>query len=418
MSQIVQSGNYTLELDTGFDVGSFRLDDTTKGVLDNTTYTLGPSTQYADITDFTTQIIYRRGRRKPDDQPSAGTLTFVMRDETGILGPYDTSSPYYDPANNEPGLAPMRAMRLKRGTEYLFVGTVISYQYDFAKAGPNIIIVQCVDDLYKIAQTNLQELNVTSETSGQRLTTILALPEVDYTGTTNIDPGTVDLGHDSAYTIPAGTNTLGYLQQINQAEQGRLFISRDGTLVFQPRIGTTLSAPIVDFTDDGTGYNYDNISIEFDAENVVNYAYIRALDGDEAVDEDLASQAKYFIQAKQITNSLLHEQTQIDDLAAYLLEPEPAPRFTDVGVYFRQLTNPQRATITTIDIGDTIRIEKQIPGLGSANAEELAVEGIEARITFDQGHYVTFYTSPTTIVYELILDDPTYGILDAQNVLG
>lgn len=417
MSQIVQSGNYTLELDTGFDVGSFRLDDPIKGVLDNTDYPLGPTTQYADITDFTTQIIYRRGRRKPDDQPSAGTLTFVMRDETGILGPYDTSSPYYDPANNEPGLAPMRAMRLKRDTEYLFVGTVISYQYDFAKAGPNTVIVQCVDDLYKIAQTNLQELNVTAETSGQRINTILALPEVDYTGTTNIDPGTVNLGHDAAYTIPAGTNTLGYLQQINQAEQGRLFIDRAGSLVFQPRIGTTLSAPVVNFTDDGTGYDYDNLNVEFDAENVVNYAYIRALDGDEAVDEDLASQAKYFIQAKQITNSLLHDQTEIDDLATYLLEPEPAPRFTDVGVYFRQLTNPQRDAITTIDIGDTISIEKDIPGLGSQIAQELAVEGIEARITFDQGHYVTFYTSPTTIVYELILDS-TYGILDAQNVLG
>lgn len=418
MSQIVQSGNYTLELDTGFDVGSFRLDDTTKGVLNNTEYLLGPTTQFADITDFTTQIIYRRGRRKPDDQPSAGTLTFVMRDETGILGPYDTTSPYYDPANNEPGLAPMRAMRLKRGTESLFVGTVISYQYDFAKAGPNTVIVQCIDDLYKIAQTNLQQLNVTPETSGQRINTILALPEVDYTGTTNIDPGTVNLGHDAAYTIPAGTNTLGYLQQINQAEQGRLFIDRTGSLVFQPRIGTTLSAPVVSFKDDGTAYDYDTLNIEFDAENVVNYAYIRALDGDEAVDEDLASQAKYFIQAKQITNSLLHDQSEIDALAAYLLEPEPAPRFTDVGVYYRQLTNPQRDAVTTIDIGDTISIEKDIPGLNSQIAQELAVEGIEARITFNDGHYVTFYTSPTTIVYELILDDPTYAVIDAANVLG
>ena len=166
------------------------------------------------------------------------------------------------------------------------------------------MLFRSVDDLYKIAQTNLQQLNVSPETSGQRINTILALPEVDYTGTTNIDPGTVNLGHDAAYTIPAGTNTLGYLQQINQAEQGRLFIDRTGSLVFQPRIGTTLSAPVVSFTDDGTAYDYDTLNIEFDAENVVNYAYIRALDGDDAVDQDLASQAKYFIQAKQINNSL------------------------------------------------------------------------------------------------------------------
>jgi hypothetical protein len=418
MTAVVQSGDYTLELDTGFDVGSFRLDETIKGVLDNTTYALGPTTQYADITEFVTQITYRRGRRKTDDQFSAGTLTFVMRDETGILGPYDSTSPYYDPANNQPGLAPMRAMRLKRETENLFVGTVISYEYIFAKAGPNTVIVNCADGFYQLAQTSLQELNVVAETSGQRINTILALPEVDYSGTTNIDPGTVNLGHDSVYTIPAGTNTLGYLGQINQAEQGRLFVDRAGQLVFQPRIGNTLSAPVVDFTDDGTGYDYDNISVEFDADNVVNYAYVRALDNKEAVDEDLNSQAKYFIQNKQITNSLLHLQGEIDDLAAYLLEPEPAPRYTDVGTWFRQLTDAQRDIIATIDIGDTITIEKDIPGLGSPIASELAVEGIEARISFDQGHYVTYFTSPTTIVYELILDDAIYGVLDAVNVLG
>jgi hypothetical protein len=29
-----------------------------------------------------------------------------------------------------------------------------------------------------------------------------------------------------------------------------------------------------------------------------------------------------------------------------------------------------------------------------------------------------FFTSPTVIVYELILDDAVFGILDAENVLG
>jgi hypothetical protein len=56
--------------------------------------------------------------------------------------------------------------------------------------------------------------------------------------------------------------------------------------------------------------------------------------------------------------------------------------------------------------------------LGSSIGEELSVEGIEATIDFRNGHRVTFFTSPTTIVYQLILDDAIYGVLDAQNVLG
>lgn len=417
-ASVVQSGSYLLELDTGFQVDGFVLDDSVKGVLNNTEYVLDGTTQFADITEFTTLVAYSRGRRKTDYQFGAGTLTFTMRDETGILGPYDTSSPYYDPANSQPGLAPMRQIRLSRDSEYLFVGYVTSYEYDFAMAGPNTVSVNCSDDFYLLAQTQLDDYNVSPETSGQRITSVLALPEVAYGGTTAIDPGTVNLGHSSAYDVPAGTNTLAYLNQINQAEQGRLFMSRAGTLTFQPRIGNTLSAPVISFNDSGTGAKYQDLAVEFDADNVVNRAYVRALNGDDAIDDDAGSIAKYFTQSTSITNSLLHTPGDVAALAAYLLEPEPKPRYTSVTTWFGSLTTLQREAVATVDIGDTISIEKTIPGLGTQLGEELAIEGIQGIIDFNRGHTVTFYTSPTTIVYELILDDAVFGQLDSTNVLG
>ena len=415
---VVQSGNYLLELDTGFDVGSFRLDDSVKGVLDNTTYLLGPTTQFADITEYVTSVSYKRGREKIDDQFGAGTMTFVMTDETGILGPYDSSSPFYDPDNNEPGLAPLRRVRLSRDGTYLFQGIVTGYTYEFALAGPNTVNVECADDFYKLAQTFMDQYNVSSETSGQRITSVLALPEVDYDGTTSIDTGTVNLGHDNSYTVAQGTNTLNYLQEINNAEQGRLFIAADGVLTFQPRIGTTLSAPVISFKDDGTGAPYDALDVEFDADSVINRVYVEALDGKNATDSDAASIAKYFTQTTSITNSLLHIQGEVDALAAYLLEPDPAPRYTAVSTSFSRLTNAQRTSAAAIDIGDTISIEKEIPGLNSQIGEELAVEGILGEIDVATGHRITFFTSPTTIVYQLILDDATYGVIDSTNVLG
>jgi hypothetical protein len=404
-------------LDTGFDSASFRLDSSSRGILD--TNLLGPSANdFADITEFTTLVAYNRGRRKTDYQFGAGTLTFVMRDETGILGPYDTSSPYYDPGNSQPGLAPMRQIRLSRDSEYLFVGYVTSYEYEFALAGPNTVSVNCSDDFYLLAQTQLDEYNVTAQTSGQRITSVLALPEVSYGGTTAIDLGTVDLGHASAYTVPAGTNTLAYLNQINQAEQGRLFMSRSGTLTFQPRIGNTLSAPVISFRDDGTGAKYQDLSVEFDADNVINRAYVEALNGDNAVDTDAGSISKYFTQSTSITSSLLNTTGDVADLAAYLLEPEPQPRYTSVTTWFGSLTSLQRDAVATVDIGDTISIEKIIPGLGTQLGQELAIEGIQAIIDFNRGHTLTFFTSPTTIVFELVLDDLVYGVLDSTNVLG
>ena len=417
-TSIVQSGDYLLELDTGFDSTSFRLDSALRGVLD--TDVLGPSgNDFADITEFVYDVSYKRGRQKVDDQFGAGTMQFTMRDETGILGPYDTSSPYYDPGNSEPGLAPLRRVRLKRDSTELFTGVVTGYDYKFEMAGPNIVSVHCADDFYLLAQTQLDAFNPTAETSGERIETVLDLPEVGFSATTrDIDLGTVNLGHDAAYNVDAGTNTLGYLQQINQAEQGRLFMAANGDLTFQPRIGTTLSAPVISFKDDGTGAEYDDLTIAFDADEVVNRAYVEALDGKTATDTDAASIAKYFVQSQSITNSLLHEQGEVDDLADYLLKPEPSPRFTSLQTRFALLTSPQRDDAASIDVGDTISIEKVIPGLNTQLGEELAIEGIEGQISVASGHTIRFYTSSTTIVFQLILDDPVFGVMDSTNVLG
>ena len=117
------AGDYTVLLDTGWDTNSFRLDDPLKGVLGNTEYTLGPgATQFADITDYVLGVNYKRGRQQPFDQFGAGTMSFTLNDTLagGILNPYDDTSPYYDPASDAPGLAPMRRVKVLRETTELF----------------------------------------------------------------------------------------------------------------------------------------------------------------------------------------------------------------------------------------------------------------------------------------------------------
>lgn len=430
-TSIVQSGNYALEIDTGFQVDAFTLDDSVKGVLDNTSYVLDGTTSYADVTGGTLNININRGRKDIGDQFSAGTMSFTLSDTAagGVFNPFDSTSPYFDQNLNVPGLAPLRRVRLYRYNSSnvavpLFIGRIVNYDYQFVLGGLDTVTVYCADDFYLLAQTNMDQFNPVAETSGQRIETVLDLPEVDYpSGPTyrDIDPGTVDLGHDASYTVPAGTNVLAYLAQINEtAEFGRLFMSASGKLVFQPRIGTTLSAPVIDFTDDGTGVPFDNVGISFEADAVVNRAVVTGLNGTSSTDSDPASIATYFIQNESITNSLLHDAGQIATAAAYLLVPEPEARYTDVSVSFASLTTAQRDTVAAADIGSTISIEKtfQTATGPSSLAQELSIEGIEHRIEYASGHRVTYYTAPTTIVYELILDDATYGVLDADNVLG
>lgn len=424
---VVASGNYDLEIDTGFLVDAFVLDDGLKGALDNTEYVLDGTTEFASVLDGINQVNVRRGRRDQGDQFSAGTMTFTMLDTDGIFMPFDENSPYYDTAQAKPGLAPMRRVRLSRYSatnvkEYLFTGVIVNFDYNFALGGLDTVTVYCADDFYLLAQTYLDEYNVSEELSSVRLSAILDRPEVDFPlATRDISTGTQTLGGDAAFTIPNGTNVLGYCAMINEAEQGRLFMSRDGDLTFQPRIGTTLDAAVADFHDNGTQIPYNGLGITFEADQVVNRAVVQILGSNSPqVADDTGSQATYFIQTYSITDSLLHNDSAALDLALYLLDPNPEPRFTSLNTAFAMLSSAQRDTVAVIDIGDTITIEKSFaPGTNPASlAQSLSIEGIEHSINVNNGHIVTYYTSPVIVLNELILDDPSFGIINADNALG
>ena len=398
---VVGAGNYIVEVDIG-------------------------EPALADITTGINFLTVKRGRQDIGDQFSAGTMSFTILDVAGLFNPFDDQSIYYNSTEGQYGLAPLRRVQFARFSslnvkEFLFKGVIVNYEYNFALGGLDTVTVYCADDFYLLSQTTLKEFNVTQELSSARLSAVLDLPEVDYPATRDIATGTQTLGGTAAFTVPEGTNVLAYCTQINDAEQGRLFMARDGDLTFDSRIGSTLSAAVADFHDDGTNTPYSSVNVTFEADQVVNRAAVAILgSATQQVADDAASQAKYFIQSTSITGSLLHDDPSALALASYLLEPEPEARYTSLGVNLNMLTTAQRDTVAIVDIGQTITIEKTFPsGIGTTEfAQELSVEGIEHTLSVSTGHSITFFTAPTTIIYELILDDLVYGRIDENNVLG
>jgi hypothetical protein len=423
---IVQSGSYDLLIDTGFIVDGFTLDDTTKGVLNNTEYVLNGTTQYASVIEGSTNITVTRGRRDIGDQFTAGSMNFNLLDgyAGGVFNPFNQDSPFFDTANAQPGLAPMRNVILTREGEELFNGYIIDYTYDFNLGGLDEVNVACADRFYVLSQTYMDEYNVSEELANVRVEAVLDLPEVNafqLPGERNIEASTVLLGGAAAYTVPNGTSVAAYMAKINESVQGRIFVARDGTFTFQDRIGTTLSAPVAAFHDDGTNIPMDQVGISFEANQVVNRASVtHAGATSPEIAEDLASQATYFIQTNSISDALVHNNTAALDLANYLLVGEPEPRYTNVSTAFLMLTDAQRDTVAVLEIGDTISIEKSFNTGNTTTqlAQELAIEGIQHQITLSDGHRITLFTSPTTLVFELVLDDAIYGITDSDNVLG
>ena len=423
---IVQSGSYDLQIATGFLVDAFTLDDAEKGVLDNTEYVLDGTTEFASVIDGATGISVFRGRRDIGDQFTAGTMSFDLNDTFtgGILNPFDTQSPYYDTAEAVPGLAPMRKVVLTREGEELFSGYIVDYLYNFNLGGLDTVTVACADDFYLLSQTYMNEFNVDEELANVRIEAVLDLPEVNafqLPGQRNLETSTILLGGASAYTVPYGTSVAAYMAKINESVQGRIFCARDGVFTFQDRVGTTLSASVADFHDDGTNIPYDNVGISFEANQVVNRAAVQhAGASSPEIAEDLASQATYFIQTTAISDALVHNDAAALDLANYLLVGQPEARYTNVSTPFAALTDAQRDVVAVLEIGNTVTIEKSFTSgvTITSLAQELAIEGIQHQIELSTGHRITLFTSPTTLVFELILDDLVYGTLDEENVLG
>ena len=420
-TSVIESGNYELFIDTGFLVNSFRLDNATAGVLDNTTYVLDGTTEFVPMLEYSTNLTIKRGRRDVGDQFSAGTMSFNLNDSLagGTLNPLYSSSPYVDPSNQFT-LAPLRKVSFGRyngvGTFIeLFRGQIVNYDYSYQLGAQNIISVYCADDFYLLAQTALAEFNVSEQLSSARISAVLDLPEVAYPALSrDIETGTQTLGGAAAYTVPEGTNVKAYFDQIQAAEQGRIFMSRTGDLTSQPRVGQTLSGSVADFHDDGTNIPYNSLAISYNADLIVNRASIQHLGASSPeVADDAASQTKYLIQNVSITNSLLHNDAAALDLANYLLVGEPEATFNAVQTDYMMLTTAQREALALVDIGDTITITNTITG--GEVAQELSVEGIEISVNVNSGHRVTFYTAATVIVYEFILNDPIYGKLDIQD---
>jgi hypothetical protein len=425
---VIDSGTYKLEIDTGWDSSSFVLDSATKGILDDPTYPLGPTTEYADVTNGVLNVHIFRGRKDIGDQFTAGTMSFTLNDQIsyGAFNPFNTDSPTYDPANNQPGIAPMRKVRFYRYNalnvaESLFQGYIVSYDYQFSLDNNDTVSVGCIDLQYTLSQTELDEWNVSEELSSVRVVNMLALPEVNAfqgVGEQSIETGVATLGGSAAFTVSQGTNVNGYLTNILDAEQGRAFVDRSGVFTFQKRISTRLAGAVVEFGDNDPSHTpYDSVSINFGADKVINRASVTHLGSNSTqTAEDTASQAEYLIQSVSYNDSLVHDNASALTLAEYLLQPQPSAVLTSVSTPFQTLSEAERDTVAIVEIGDTISIEKTIQTsetTTSVIAQESFVEGVEHSITYASPHRVTFYTTPTTVYQLFILDSSTLDTIYA-----
>lgn len=214
---------------------------------------------------------------------------------------------------------------------------------------------------------------------------------------------------------------LAVAQECEAAEQGRLFIDRDGKVEFISRnaLATVSTYNTSQYTfGDSTGeLGYTNLQFEFNDRLVFNRSIVSRKNGPTATLNDTTSQGQYFIRTSSVTDLIVDTDQQISDIANARLVAytQPLLRIEQMAFTPRQSPAALYPVAIGVEIGTRITVNRRPQGVGSVITKQVIVEGISHTITPDS--WQTVFSLSPVFVSTFVLDSSTFGVLDS-NQLG
>ena len=410
----------TVLMELGFPVNPFTLDDPSIGILDSNY--LDGTILGDDVSGYTKEISINRGRQDQLALFSAGSAQITLLNNDRRFDPTNEASPYWDSTLQQSGVTPRRKVTIQMDGETLFVGRITDIDLSYATGKSTDIsdvIIQAADDFVLLANASTTSaVTPSEELSGARLNYLLQLPEISYSGDTDIDAGTATLG---AYQIDANTNALAYAQAVAESEQGFFFVARDGTLTFTDRVQASFAASAGLFSDDaGSGIKYQALSILYGQEFLYNKVSVAREGGTPQVANDVASQTEYGISTLSLSDVLLADDTAAQTLANELitLYGQPAYRFEGMSLAVSALPDAQRLTLYGLELGDTIQVERNYQtGTPTTVTKYQTIERLRHVIT-PGVHRLEIAMSDAYVLFQFLLDDAVFGRMDEDNALA
>lgn len=316
-------------------------------------------------------------------------------------------------------MRPRKAVTISTAGVPVFSGVVDDWDLNYQLSGGHIASVQITDGFVFLANQEIQPFTTTAEATGARVSAILDLSEIAWPeGKRDIDTGVATLQADSigGTANPQAVNALAYLQKVDEAEQGALFIAANGSLTFRDRSSLQVLTDVL-FSDDGTGIPFTNIDAAYGAEELRNRVTVTRLNGGTATAEDTDSIAAYGAIDYEIRDSLLADDTQAQSLADRIVAryKEPLLRIDGIEVVLNALTADQVADVLSLDLGALVRVLYTPSGIGDPIDQFVQLDFIEHNIDPSQHRVRLSFSQGETPA--LVLDSSSFGLLDA-NTLG
>ena len=430
-------------LELGFRVNQFTIGSATLGVIGEDV--IGGEPVIPDITEFVKDISISRGRTDQLQQFNAGTATITLNNLDRRFDPTNEDSPYYDTVLGRSGLTPRKRVVIFSGSEFgfpssanipIFAGALTDIDIEYkpqqlsSSVDNSTVTLTASDDFVLLANTYINPAyEPVQALSGTRLFEVLGLPSVRFFGyeayVDFLNKGVASLGgseFDPAYTVAAGTNALQYIQKINEAEQGYLFMNAYGVMTFIERLVPRFQVAVSTFADDGTGIPYNSLSVMFGQEQLYNNIVVSDVSGEEFSLSDEDSIDLYGTSTLELSDTLLATSggtLELDLLAQNLLlrYREPEYRFDKMTVTYNGLTTSQIRNLSNLELADVVMIKRTYPvGSPASVSQRYSVESLNHRIA-PSSHQLEIGLAVAPLAFPLILDDPEFGTLSENNAL-
>ena len=198
--------------------------------------------QFNDVSSDVVAIAVNRGKDPQQDNFNAASCSVQLNNETRN---YD---PDYGPSPYQGQIVPTGQVRIYSNEQIVFTGFITDWNFSYSPTGESIAELVASDAFWNLNSQTLTDFAPNEQLSSERILDVLIRPEVGGTATwpaslRKISPGVATMGD---YTVSDGTNALSYLQEVEKAEPGRLFIDKLGRLVFRSR-NNDLSNPSFEY---------------------------------------------------------------------------------------------------------------------------------------------------------------------------
>jgi hypothetical protein len=187
--------------------------------------------QFNDISQDVVSVSVNRGKDPQQDTFNAASCSVQLNNETRN---YD---PDYGPSPYQGQIVPTGQVRIYSNEQIVFTGFITDWNFSYSPTGESIAELVASDAFWNLNNQRLLDFEPIEELSSARILNVLTRPEVGGASawpasSRVISPGVAIMGD---YEVSDGTNALSYLQEVEKAEPGRLFVDKEGRLVFRSR---------------------------------------------------------------------------------------------------------------------------------------------------------------------------------------